>query len=92
MLIHANVSEANRTKTPIILLDTNVEQRLATVDNQMRGYKPAKMPAEVLSGKSPPSTTTQIHKPLIQRHNINENNQNLGITIPAKLAKKSKID
>ena len=89
------VGEANRTKTPIIpSVDTMVEQGgLATVgiNQHALGVQAGKMAAEVLSGKSQPATTP-IYTFNTGDTIINEKQaQKLGITIPAELAKKSKL-
>lgn len=89
------VGEANRTKTPIIpSVDTMVEQGgLATVgiNQHALGVQAGKMAAEVLSGKSQPATTP-IYTFNTGDAIINEKQaQKLGITIPAELAKKSKL-
>ena len=89
------VGEANRTKTPIIpSVDTMVEQGgLATVgiNQHALGVQAGKMAAEVLSGKSQPATTP-IYTYDTGDTIINEKQaQKLGITIPAELAKKSKL-
>ena len=88
------VSEANRTKTPIIpSVDTMVEQGgLATVGINQHdlGVQTGKMAADILSGKAKPATTP-IYTFKTGDIIVNQKQaENLGITIPADVLKEAK--